>query len=207
MAVSSSVAIPIIPYRVVDTQGAQATMRRYLEKATQTFKIGTPVQIDVAGATGYLIACPSMVSVATAHVLGFSAEVGHNLSSSGVGKVLNQGAPQNQASAVIIPGGAWPSDGTSGVHVATDIDEFIGVLGNSADNSLAITAITMLQTVTYGLTIDPGNSYWYVDQNKTSAAGGACVSIVGFVDPIGTLNGKVIFRVLRAAQQYNLIAA
>lgn len=200
MAATSGKATPIIPYRVVSTQGAQAAMRRFSEKATQTFLIGTPVQIDVAGASGYLIANPTINSAATAVIAGFSAEAGHNLASSGVGVPLNQGAPQNQPSAVIIPGGAWPSDGTCGVHLADPINEFIGTFGDSATAANATIAITDRAKV-YGLTKDAGNNYWYIDHNITTIAGGACVEIIDLVDAAATLNGRYLFRILSASQQ------
>jgi hypothetical protein len=208
MAASINVAQPIIPYRVVDTMGAQAAVRRFQEKAGQTFLIGTPVQIDVAGATGFLIACPAMTSVATALIAGFSLEIGHNLATSGVtppgGAMQTAGAPQNQPSAVIIPGGAWPFDGTlpgsCGVHLAADVNDFIGTEGGSTTDADGTIAQAQFDNI-YGLTKDLGNNYWYVDIDKATAATGACVQIIGFIDPIGTLHGRVIFRVTHAAAQ------
>lgn len=209
-------ATPIWVYRQMPA-GAQPPVRRFAEKSGQNTPSstylyqGTPVQIDVAGATGYVICCPAMTDAATAKILGFSLEAGHNLSSSGVagaGATVNQGAPIGQSSAVIIPGGAWPTDGTIGVALATDDVEFVGTLGHGSDNTLAIPAITMLgPAVFYGLTQDATNKFWYVDMNKATAGGGACVKITGFVDALGTLNGKVTFKVLRAAQQYQYVAS
>jgi hypothetical protein len=173
------------------------------EKASQTFLQGTPVQVDVAGATGFLIACPAMTSVATAIIAGISQENGHNLGVSGVAQTLSTGQiPPNQPNAVVIPVGAPPNDGTSGFWVADPVTEFIGVFGDSADNTLAVLAQAQKAAI-FGLFKDPGNSFWYVDHNVTTAAGGACVEIVDFFSPIGTLNGLVIFRVTRAAQQEN----
>lgn len=204
MAATAGFATPIIPYRVVNTEGAQAAVRRYLEKSTQTFLPGTPVQIDVAGATGFLIACPAMTSVATAIIAGFSLEKGHNLTTSGTaptsGADVNEGSPVNQPLAVIIPGGAWPSDGSQGVALAADINQFIGIEGGSTTDADGTIAQSQLGSI-FGLTKDATTNYWYVDIDKTTAAGGACVEIVGFVDPIGTLHGRVIFRVTQAAQQ------
>lgn len=208
MAATAGVATPFLPYRVVDTMGAQAPVRRYLEKATQTFFIGTPVQIDVAGGTGFLIACPSMTSVATAIIVGMSIEAGHNLATSGVapasGASVNQGAPVNQPNALIIPGGAWPFDGTlpgsCGVALASGPNEFIGIEGGSTTDADGTIAQAQFMQI-YGLTKDATTGYWYVDIDKNSTSLGACVQIVGFVDPVGTLHGRVIFRVTTAAAQ------
>jgi hypothetical protein len=160
------------------------------------------VQIDVAGSTGFLIACPAMTSAATAIIAGFSLEEGHNLTTSGVPKQMGTAPspPQNQPNAVIIFGGAWPSDGQLGFATAEDINEFIGMLGDSNDNTTAVLAQAMLGAV-YGLTQDATTKYWYVDHHITSAAAGSCVQVTELVDAIGTLNGRVRFRVLKACQQ------
>src|SRR5271166_85230 len=107
MAASTGIATPITARQVLESGTAVANLKAILEKATQTFLQGTPVQIDVAGATGYIIACPTISSVATANIAGFSTQAGQNLTTSGVAKTLTtgQGVP-NQASAVVIPVGA-----------------------------------------------------------------------------------------------------
>ena len=210
MPTSNNIAQPISVFRVVDTMGAQAAVRRFPEKQLQTFLVGTPVQIDAAGATGFLIACPTISSAATALIAGFSLELGHNFANNGVapGNVFQSqtaGAPVNQPSAVIIPGGAWPTDGTvpgsQGIALAADVNEFVGVLGNSNNNNNNITIVQALEDTLAGLSKDSVNNYWFVDSNNNTAALGGCVQIVGFVDPIGTVNGRVIFRVTHAAAQ------
>jgi hypothetical protein len=183
-------------------------MRAIAEKATQTFLQGTPVQIDVAGATGFIIACPTISSVATANIAGFCTQPGANLSTSGVAKTQNltQTVP-NQTSAVITPIGAPPNDGMSYFDVASDDTIFVGIYGDSSDNTLAVLAQAQIGSTPtvpgYGLTKDAGNSFWYVDNHITALASGACVEIMQLIDPIGTLNGRVAFRVIRAAQQLN----
>jgi hypothetical protein len=199
MAASSGVAQPIYPFKVLIGGTAQAVQRRLLEKAGQTFQQGVPVQVD--SASGYIQECATITSAATAVIAGFSTEPGNNLATSGVAKTLTQsGHPQNQTSAVFIPVGAWPNDGTMGLHEAIDSTVFIGVLGNSATAANATIAQTDLGTI-YGLTKDAGNSYWYIDNNITTTAGGACVQIVDLVDAVGTLNGREGFKVLHAACQ------
>jgi hypothetical protein len=199
MAATSGAATPIYPYKVLIGGTAQAVMLRRLEKATQTFLQGTPVQVEVA--SGFIIACAAITSVATALIAGFSGEPGANLTTSGVAKTLTQsGNPVNQPNAVFIPVGAWPNDGTTGFHEAIDSTIFIGVEGGSttdADGTIAQTDLGAL----FGLTKDAGNNFWYVDKDKTTAATGGCVVITDLIDPVGTLHGRVGFKVLHAAQQ------
>jgi hypothetical protein len=208
VAASTGIATPIYPLKVLIGGTAQAVQRRLGEKASQTFNIGTPVQVD--SGSGFLQACATITSVATALIAGFSTEPGNNLASSGVAKTLTYGSVQNQSSAVLIPVGAPPNDGTMGFHEAVDSTIFIGTLGNSATAANATTAQTNLGAI-YGLTKDAGNGYWYIDNNITTTAGGACVQITDLIPewapiPINTtgtgiLNGYLGFKVLHAAQQ------
>jgi hypothetical protein len=50
---------------------------------------------------------------------------------------------------------------------------------------------------------DAGNNFWYVANDITTTAAGACVEILFLIDPVGTLNGRVAFIVTKAAQQLN----
>lgn len=198
MPATSGKATPINVLKVLIGGTAQAVTRRLLEKLTQTFLIGTPVQVDAS--TGFVQACATINSAATALIAGFSAEFGASLTASGTPKTLTYGQVQNQSSAVLIPVGAPPNDGTTGIFEAVDSTIFVGTLGNSSDGTLAITAQTQLGSI-FGLTKDAGNNYWYIDQNITSTSGGACVQITDFVDAVGTLSGRLGFKVLHAAQQ------
>lgn len=198
MPATSSKAQPIFPLKVLIGGTAQAVMRRLGEKASQTFLAGTPVQVEVA--SGFIQACATINSAATALIAGFSAEPGANLTTANTAKTLTYGSVQNQSAAVLIPVGAPPNDGTTGFHEAVDSTIFVGTLGNSSDGTLATTAQTDMGKI-YGLTKDAGNNYWYIDQNITTTAGGACVQITDFVSAVGTLNGKLGFKVLHAAQQ------
>src|SRR5271156_218680 len=126
MAATIGVATPFQPYRTTITGPGTQPTQRPLEKATQTFLYGTPVQIDVAGATGFLIACPAMTSVATAIILGISQEAASNLTTSGVAQTQNlTNKVPNQSSAVITAIGAPPNDGTCGVYLAMDQTTFV----------------------------------------------------------------------------------
>ena len=198
MPASSSVAQPISPYKVLIGGTAQAVMRRLLEKAAQTFLIGVPVQVEVA--TGFIIECAAITNAATALIAGFASEFANNLTTSGVAKTLTQGKVQNQSAAFPIPVGAWPNDGTMGLHEAVDSTIFIGVLGGSTTDADGTIAQTMLGAI-MGLTKDAGNGFWYVDADKVTVATGACVQITDLIDPVGTLHGRVGFKVLHAAQQ------
>src|SRR6185312_4329155 len=198
MPATSGKAQPIYPQKVLIGGTANAVMRRLLEKASQTSKIGVPVQVEAA--SGYVQECAAITNAATALIAGFASEFANNLSSNGVAKTLTYGAVQNQSSAVLIPQGAPPNDGTMGLHEAVDSTIFQGVLGNGSDGTLAVIAATDLGAI-YGLTKDAGNGFWYIDNNKTTVAGGACVQIVELVDAVGTLNGRLAFKVLHAACQ------
>ena len=201
MPATTGKATPIVARQILTGSAGVAQQDSIFEKSGQTYLQGTPVQVDVAGATGFIIACPVMTSVATAIIAGFSTQPGANLTTSGTPQTQNltQKVP-NQTLAVITPIGAPPNDGMAYFTVASDDNNFIGVFGDSSDNTLAVLAQAQVGAI-FGLFKDPGTNFWYVDNHVTTTATGACVEILALVDPIGTLNGKVMFRVTRAAQQ------
>jgi len=198
---SSGIAQPIKVWQEQNPGARAPVIRRRLEKLTQTFLLGTPVQVDTG--TGFMQACAAITSVATALIAGISAEYGANLTSSGVAKTLTYGSVQNQSSAVLIPIGAPPNDGTTGFYQSTDDMIFVGILGNSNTAANATIAQTDLGAL-FGLTKDAGNNYWYIDNFITTAANGGCVVITELIDPVGTLNGREAFKVAHAAQQMNI---
>jgi hypothetical protein len=198
MPATIGVATPILSLRVVGSVGAQAPIRRIIEKAAQTFLIGSPVQIDTA--TGAVQACPAITSAATAIIAGFSTENASNLATTGVAKTLTYGSVQGQPLAQLIPVGAPPNDGTVGFLQALPENVFAGLLGNSNDGTLATLLATDITKI-YGLAKDATTGEWYVDKNVTTTAAGACVQITDLMSPVGTLNGRVGFVVLAAAQQ------
>lgn len=192
-------AIPIKAWKVLGAGDAQPRIRRLKEKASQTFLEGTPVQVDVAGSTGYLINCPSMTNVATAIIAGFSTEPGSNLATAATPKTTTYGSVPNQSSAVLIPQGAPLNLGDCGLLVAGDETRFVGKVADT--DTLAQTMIGQM----CGLTVDT-NSYWLIDTTKSTAAAGACLQITDLIDAIGTTGstgGRVAFRVLAACQQLN----
>lgn len=201
MAATAGVATPIQPYRNTFNGTGIQPVRRLLEKAGQTFYQGTPVQIDVAGATGFLIACPTMTSAATALIAGISTEAASNLTTSGVAKTQNLSySVPNQPNAVVTPIGSPINDGRCGLVTAYDEQSFQGLVGNSNTAANATLAQTMVGAI-FGLTKDATTGFWYVDNYITTAGTGACVEIVDLIDPVGTLNGRVEFRVTSAASQ------
>jgi len=196
MSASANIATQILHWRTKSPSGI-AIIRNDQEAATQSYLQGTPVQLS----GGYLQACATINSAASALIAGISTVAGASLTTSGVAKMQNltQKVP-NQPLAVITALGAPPNDGTSQYLAADQIQTFSGTMGNSSDGTLAILAVTMRGSI-YGLTKDATNNLWYVDQNITTVAGGACIEVVELIDSVGTLNGRVEFKILAAAQQ------
>jgi hypothetical protein len=199
MPATTGVATPILSLRVVGTVGANAPIRRLIEKAAQTFLLGVPVQVDTA--LGAVQAVGPITTPATAIIIGFSCDYGANLATTGKAQSQTQtGHPPNQPAAVFIPVGAWPNDGTTGFIQALPENVFVGKLGNSVDGTLATIQNTDVTKI-YGLAKDAGTGQWYIDGGVTTAAAGACVQITELVDKPGTLNGRLGFVVIAAAQQ------
>jgi hypothetical protein len=196
MPAPTNVATQIMGYRNLLTGAGIQPIKRLPEQATQTFLQGTPVQLNA----GYVRACAPIVSAATALIAGFSVEAGANLATSGVPQTQNlTNKVPNQPNAVITPIGAPPNDGTTGFLQVADVQTFIGTLSNGSTGTHTLVAADIGSI--FGLTQDAGNQFWYLDANITTTAAGACVEVVGLVDPIGTVNGRVEFKVTKAAQQ------
>jgi len=195
MAASVNVASPIYPLKVLIGGTAQAVTRRLPEQAGQTFLQGVPVQVQPGN--GFVRESPA-ITAANALIAGFSQEPANNLAQSGVAQTnTQQGHPPFQNFAVFIPVGAWPNDGTIGLHQAVDSTVFIGVVGGSVTDTDGVLLQTDLGAV-FGLTKDAGNQFWYVDKDITTTTAGAIVQITDLLDPVGTLNGRVGFKVLHA---------
>lgn len=184
--------IPILAYRVGGgASEALPEMRRLAEAASETFLKGVPIVLS----SGY---AAESAAIAAAGVLlaGISSEFAHDLTTDGVAKTLTYGSVQNQANAVLIPGGAPPSDGKVGVIIANDETEFVGECVST--HALAVTDVGAI----YGLT-KGANNQWYIDTAKSTTAGGAIVTITELVDDVGTDGGKMAFKFLKAAQLFN----
>jgi hypothetical protein len=199
-------AVPIIPAKTLS--GNQWAGRRFIEEATQTFKLGTVVA--VAAADGGIIAWGgATVSGAVGSPVGISYEAASNLASTGLGAPqpnqpytglgasITFGSVQNETSAKNIPHGAPFNDGRVGLFIAADKDSVfsatLGTTGNPTNWSDALLSTNPLA----GLTLDTGNNFWYVDLGKTNL-----VRIVGrdLRDPIGSGN-RVLFQFLGSAIQ------
>lgn len=183
-------SIPIYPYKLLAVNAATAPMMRIAEVASNTQKQGCPCYVS----SGYA-AERTVINDGTDQIAGFTSEAAHNLSSSGVASTLTYGSVQNQPSAVNIPIGAPLSDGKLGFYTANDSVLFIGVVDDAAT-----LAQSMVGTV-YGLT-KGSNGFWFVDTSITAVASGACVKVEELVDAIGTVAGKVAFRVMAVRQQF-----
>jgi hypothetical protein len=179
-----------------------------IEEAHQTFVAGTPVQIN--SSDGGVQAWDGNTLTAIAGIAQVNAQ---NLSSTGVGvpsgftPVLGPGssigsyaANANQPLANILPPGVPFTDGRHYFFIADPSTVFAGVIGTSSGTPAAIATANTQVGISYGLTKDPSNNYWYVDVNKT---GSAVLKVVG-IDPrmpVGTVGGLVLFTFLNAAAQ------
>jgi len=159
--------------------GNQPRMQRILEKAGQTFKSGTPLQIDTG--VGALKAWDG--TTVSDGIAGIAKEFGANLASTGVAQQQSFGSVQNEANAANFSR-PYFNDGMTGIVVANQDTMFYGQVGP---------AQTTAQTdigKTYGMTID-SDGHWYVDKTKTGAS--AVVTIVGLDDWDTTRGVKFVF--------------
>lgn len=178
-------AVPIVVART--TQDSQASIRRYPEKAAQTFLEGTPVFRDNTVDGG--VKEWSGV-VATSKVAGIAIEPASNLTTLGTAKTLTFGAVPNQPLGKNIPRGAPLNDGSIGVQLADDTTEFVGVV---------LEGVSALETDVgkpYGLTKD-SNNYWYIDKTKTDSI----VITQVYPGDAGRDSGRLLFRFISAAAQ------
>jgi hypothetical protein len=150
----------------------------------------------------------------TSGIAGFMAEiVANNLGSTGsgapagfspilgIGSVVgNYAANPNQPSAVITPPMVPMSDGRLRYWIAVPGTVFIGKLGTSATVTPVATAQSQVG-LNFGLTKDTGNSFWYVDTNKTGASAAVQVVALSPLEAVGTVGGHVLFVVLPAVAQ------
>ncbi len=182
-------AIPILPVETVSGNQFRAT--RVIEESAQTFKVGTLVTL-AAGDGGTQAWAGVVVSGAAGSICGVSYEAASNLSSTGlgaptpfspflgVGAVAGTfGSVPNQSSAKNIAHGAPLNDGRVGFILPASDVVFSATFGN---NGNAATPANTDVGVRYGMTIDTGANFWYVDKNKSTAGTNTCVRIIG-LDP------------------------
>lgn len=185
--------VPVGQYKVIGSSDALPLIRSLPQKASLTIKLGTPVVLS----SGYLIE-RTAIDGATKVIAGFTLQAGDNLASDGTAPVggsgITYGSVPNQASAKNIPIGAPPADGTMIIAVAADTNIFYA----KTDDAHTV-AVTDLGSI-FGLTKDSTTGLWFVDTTITAAASGACVEVTDLIE-LGTVGGKVGFKVTRAYQQ------
>lgn len=180
------------------------------EKAGQTFKFGTPVQINA----GYIQAWDG--ATVAAGILGIAESFGLNLATNGAGApgmpfgpITGNGAIQtygfvpNEPNAVNIALGTPIADGRT-LYVEANLDNVFEAMFDNSNGAVAADytptqAMIGTSAGQFGLTVD-ANGFWYVDKNKTGA--NAVLQIVG-VNPIDgfIVNARVRFKFLVAAIQ------
>lgn len=181
------------------------------EAASQTFKNGTPVQMNTSG---FVKAWDG--TTVTAGILGIAESFGLNLATAGAGApgipfgpigapgaIQTYGYVINEPSAVNIALGTPISDGRTLFVYANNDNVFEAIFDNAAGTVAANYTPTqaMINTAAgqLGLTVDT-NGFWYVDANKTGAS--AVLQIIG-INPLDgfIVNARVRFQFLDAAQQ------
>jgi hypothetical protein len=177
-------AIPILPVESVSGNSFRAF--RLIEELTQTFKVGTPVSI-AAGDGGVQAWVANTQGPGQGGICGISYEAASNLASTGlsaptpfqpyagVGSTLTFGSVPNETSAKNIPHGAPINDGRVGFIVPAPDIVFSAVLGN---NGNPVTPANTDVGKQYGLTLDTGGNFWYVDRNKTTAGTNTVLTVI-----------------------------
>ena len=182
------------------------------EAASQTFQFGTPVSIN---SSGYVVAWPN--TSWTNSILGISESFGQNLASVGLGApvapfggITGTGALQTYGSAPNMPLGVNIALGTPVIdgrtlYIEANLDNVFEIM---CDNSVGTGAASWTPTQAtlapssnqFGLTLDTGGKYWYVDLGVTGAH--AVVQVVG-INPLDgfTANARLRVKFLTAAVQ------
>lgn len=186
-------AIPIQP--VQSAPDYQFRAERVIEEATQTFKNGTVVSLAADGgvqAWNGATYGTAFTGGALGAPIGISYESASNLATTGKGApvpfspLTGVGAAQglfgyvqNEPSAVNIAHGAPINDGRVGFFPAASGIIFSATFGNAG--SPATPSNTNVGVV-YGMTIDSGGNFWYVDASKVTAGTNTLVKVTG-LDP------------------------
>ena len=173
-------AITAQPINQVKTVGSNTgpVVANPQEAATQTFKPGTVVALD---GSGNLIAWAGVDPAGVAVLCGISIVGGSSIVTPGTPVVQHYGAVPNQSSAVNIAIGAPPNDAHCEIYTGSVTNVFRATFGNNG--STATPALSDIGKH-YGLTIDSGSNYWYVDKNKATVGTNTAVQITGvYPDP------------------------
>lgn len=200
-------AIPILPVESISGNSFRAF--RLIEEASQTFKQGTPVSI-AAGDGGVQAWTVNTQGPGQGGICGISYEAASNLSATGsgaptpfqpfagVGAVAGIfGSVPNESSAKNIAHGAPINDGRVGFILPTPDIIFSATFGNNGNTATPAATDVGKQ---YGLTIDSGSNFWYVDKNKTTAGTNTVLTVIALdlrdVPGAGT---RVLFQFLSGA--------
>ena len=178
-------AIPILP--VESISGNQFRAMRLIEESAQTFKVGTTVSI-ASGHGGVQAWVANTHGPGQGGVCGISYEAASNLSSTGsgaptpfspflgVGAVAGLfGSVPNESSAKNIAHGAPLNDGRVGFILPAADVIFSATLGN---NGNPVTPAATDVGKQYGMTVDSGGNFWYVDRNKTTAGTNTVCTVI-----------------------------
>lgn len=203
MAANLSTHIPIVPIGTIS--GNQPRVEGYSEKASQTFKGGTPGQL----ASGVLQAWDG--TTVAAGILGIVLNAGSNLGSDGKGApgaFTGVGAPGTgttfgsvpfQTSAVNIPHGAPAVDGRNLVAIANADTLFMAQVDNASGSAFSLVQADIGKE--FGLTAD-ANNWWYVDRNKTTVGTNTVCQVVNVWPTSGLVaNAIVIIKFVETAWQ------
>jgi hypothetical protein len=196
--------LPIL--QVQEKAGTTPFTNAQPEKAGQSFKFGTPVQLD---GSGFVQAWDG--TTFNAGILGVAESFGQNLGTDGLGApvppfggitgpiaIQTYGAVPNQPNAQNIAIGTPVADGRTLYMEPNSDNIFQALFDNSAGAGSADYTPTQADIgVDYGLTVD-ANGYWYVNKNLTGAS--AVVTVVGL--PLGSyVNAPVTFVFMGRAVQ------
>jgi len=182
------------------------------EAASQTFQFGTPVGINGAG----YVAAWGGVTYSNA-ILGIAESFGQNLASAGLGApvapfggITGTGATQtygsvpNEPNAVNIALGTPVADGRT-LYIEANLDNVFEAMCDASSGtgsaSWTPTAATLAPSSNqFGLTLDSGGKFWYVDFSKTGAS--AVLQVVG-INPLDgyIANARLRFKFLTASVQ------
>ena len=175
-------------------QGGMPAVLRAPEAATQTMKIGTPIELT----SGY---AQEANFGGTELVYGVSMEAGHNLAVAGTAQQSSEGTPQNQPSAVTTPVGAWMRDGKLGIYLANGVNVFSAML---LDGGVFVQSL--VSSTRYALVKDGTTGFWYVDNTSSGTNDEHAVNILA-VDPSSpnsaTLGARVWFMFAPAARYFD----
>lgn len=205
-------AIPILPVESVSGNSFRAN--RLIEEATQTFKAGTPVSI-AAGDGGVQAWVANTQGPGQGGICGISYEAASNLASTGLGAptpfqpivglgaTLTFGNVPNQSAAKNIPHGAPLNDGRVGFILPAPDTVFSATFGNAGNAATPLNTDVGKQ---YGLTLDTGGNFWYVDKAKVTAGTNTVLTVIS-LDPrdVPGAGTRVLFVFLQNAI-VNLIA-